>query len=138
LHCSYGSRARELAGTENKYLELALADVHKNSFSNIQDIYSGLTEVHAMGQPKLDTEHTHARMDHNHIDPSTNGVFHFERFKDREKNGHSFPKRDPTNSPKLWQEKKLIQFLSHQTNHHTFSNSFFFFSDSSQATAMKN
>ncbi|KAG5033702.1 hypothetical protein JHK87_008612 [Glycine soja] len=136
--CSYGGQPRELAGTENKYLEIALEDVLHNSSSNIQDIYSGLTEVHAMDHPKLDTEHTHAHMDHNHLDPSLMVFFTLKDLKVGKRMAIHFPRRDPANSPKLWprEEADSVPFSSNQLPN--LLKLFSFSSDSSQATAMEN
>ncbi|RDX60241.1 BURP domain-containing protein BNM2A, partial [Mucuna pruriens] len=128
--CSYGGRARELAGTEKKILEIPL-----------EDIYSGLTQEHAMDHPnKLDTEHTHAHFttQNDHIDPSLMVFFTMKDLKVGKRMPIHFPKRDPAKSPKLWpkEEADSVPFSSNQLPY--LLKLFSFSPDSSQAIAMEN
>ncbi|KAK7409836.1 hypothetical protein VNO78_00189 [Psophocarpus tetragonolobus] len=150
LQCSYGCRARDMAGTENKYLEIAVEDGHKSS-RNIEDVYSGLTQTNVMDNPnklgnndlpRPDTEHTHAHIathkDHNHIDPSVMVFFTLKDLKVGNRMPIHFPKRDPATSPKLWsrEEADSVPFSSNQFPY--LLKLFSFSPESSQATAMEN
>ncbi|XP_061363594.1 BURP domain-containing protein BNM2A-like [Gastrolobium bilobum] len=117
---SNGSRAREMAGTENKHLDNAQeeGDTH---------------------QPAHRDHHAHAHftthMDH--IDPSVMVFFTLNDLKVGKRMPIHFPKRDPATSPRLWPREKAesVPFSLNQMQHLL---KFFSFSpDSSQAKAME-
>ncbi|KAJ1397715.1 BURP domain [Sesbania bispinosa] len=119
--CSYGGQARELVGTENKSLEIALEN--------------GLAQVHAMDKPTHAHFTTH--MDHNK-DPSLMVFFTLKDLKVGKRMPIYFPKRDPATSPKLWpkEEADSVPFSSNQL---PYLLKFFSFSPHSpQAIAMEN
>ncbi|OIW14757.1 hypothetical protein TanjilG_05378 [Lupinus angustifolius] len=89
LLCSYGDQARELAEKENKFLEFALEGGDKIS-TNIKDIHH---------------EHKHAHV-MDHIDPSLMVFFTLKDLKVGTRMPIHFPKRDPSNSPKLWPKEQ--------------------------------
>jgi len=132
LQCSYGCGARELAGTENKVLEIALEEGH-NTSNNIQD--------HAMNHPnkpghsvipKLDTH------EHRHMDPSLMVFFTLKDLRVGKRMAIHFPKRDPSKSPKLWpkEEADSLPFSSKQLPY--LLKLFSFSPHSPQATAIEN
>ncbi|KAK7283490.1 hypothetical protein RIF29_13041 [Crotalaria pallida] len=127
--CSYGDQARELAETENKFLEIALEVGDKVSSTNIQDISHQTMHHHH--------DHTHAQsMTHmDHIDPSLMVFFTLKDFKVGKRMPIHFPKRD---SPKLWpkEEADSVPFSLNQLPY--LLKLFSFSPNSSQAIAMQN
>ncbi|KAL2346136.1 hypothetical protein Fmac_000136 [Flemingia macrophylla] len=119
--CFDGGRARELAGTENKSLEILEDD---------------LTEAHAMDHPNKQPHNSNHS--HDHIDPSLIVFFTLKDLKVGKRMAIHFPKRDRATSPKLWprEEADAVPFSSNQLPY--LLKLFSFSPHSSQAIAMEN
>ncbi|XP_057456382.1 BURP domain-containing protein BNM2A-like isoform X2 [Lotus japonicus] len=112
LLSSYGgSRARELAGTENKLQAISADDEHQ-------------------------TAHTHHHH-HSHVDPSVMVFFTLKDLKVGKRMPIYFPKRDPATSPKFWPREKAdsVPFSLNQLPN--LLNFFSFSPDSPPAKAME-
>nr|AFK37637.1 unknown [Lotus japonicus] len=106
-----GSRARELAGTENKLQAISADDEHQ-------------------------TAHTHHHH-HSHVDPSVMVFFTLKDLKVGKRMPIYFPKRDPATSPKFWPREKAdsVPFSLNQLPN--LLNFFSFSPDSPPAKAME-
>ncbi|KAJ1378524.1 BURP domain [Sesbania bispinosa] len=124
---SYGSRARELVGTENKLLDVSLQE----GDANLQAISDDHQTEHK--------KHTHALfMAHtDHIDPSLMVFFTLKDLKVGKRMPIYFPKRDPSTSPKFWprEEADSVPFSLNQLPN--LLKLFSFSPDSPQAKAME-
>ncbi|KAJ1378523.1 BURP domain [Sesbania bispinosa] len=119
---SYGSRARELVGTENKLLDVSL----QGGDANLQAISDDHQTTHK--------EHTHHK---DHIDPSLMVFFTLKDLKVGKRMPIYFPKRYPASSPKFWpiEEADSVPFSLNQLPN--LLKLFSFSPDSPQAKAME-
>lgn len=115
LQIFYGSRARELAGTESKLLNIALNKTATNEHQ---------------------TEHKHHAHNHNHMDPSVMVFFTLKDLKVGKRMQINFPKRDPSTSPKFWPRDKADSLPFSLNKLPTLLKIFSLSQDSPQAKAM--